>query len=195
MVNQGNNQTEAKQEETASGGRLTDSIGMALPDGRMRIFLPKGSLLPCEYTQRFLTRLKEFNKVRIQIYAGENEYVDDNYFMGEIGLENIRLNKNGEALLDIHFSINSDNLLKISLKDAPAERTSLATLRLPSSASPDAGKPGKKPDRRSSSSSFDDELIEKLDRLEQKVKSLEQELIDRYQEELDELDAKNKDND
>ncbi|MFH1514348.1 MAG: hypothetical protein ABIG42_02695, partial [bacterium] len=67
------NQKTADKEKNPSAGRLSNSIGMAMPDGTMRVFLPKGSRLPCEdASMRFLTRLKEYNKVKIQVFAGES---------------------------------------------------------------------------------------------------------------------------
>ena len=133
MADQETDQKTADKKQAPTTGRLTSSIGMALPDGTMRVFLPKGSRLPCEESSmRLLARLKEYNKVSIQVFMGESNYVDENIFLGEVGLENIRLNKEGQALLDIIFSVNSNNLLHIFIKDDPGKKASNATFRISS---------------------------------------------------------------
>lgn len=194
MADQETNQKTADKEQAPSAGRLTSSIGMALPDGSMRVFLPKGSRLPCEESSmRLLARLKEYSKVKIQVFVGESNYVDENIFLGEVGLENIRLNKEGQALLDIVFSVDSDNLLHISIKDDPGKKASNATFRMPSETSMEPGIPGSESVRRHKESPDKDILLEKLAKLEEKMQDMERELGIKYSDDIEKKKAKGKD--
>ncbi len=194
MADQETNQKTADKEQAPSTGRLTSSIGMALPDGSMRVFLPKGSRLPCEESSmRLLARLKEYSKVKIQVFVGESNYVDENIFLGEVGLENIRLNKEGQALLDIVFSVDSDNLLHISIKDDPGKKASNATFRIPSETSIEPGIPGKKLARRNQKFPEKDVLLEKITKLEEKMQDMEKELGIKYSDDINKKKTKSKD--
>ena len=192
MAEQEINQKTADKEQTPSAGRLSNSIGMAMPDGTMRVFLPKGSRLPCEdASMRFLTRLKEYNKVKIQVFVGENNYADQNIFLGEVGLENIRLNKDGQALLDIVFHVDSNNLLHVHVKDEPGQNSSSATLRIPTESEVEPGKPGEAPSRRPEDSQDREILLDKLLKLEEKMEQMEKHRLSSETEEK-EADKKKK---
>lgn len=180
MANQEINQNTTDREDAPSKGRLASSVGMALPDGRLRVFLPKGSRIPCEHPERFLARLKDYNKVRIKIFMGDAEFVKDNIFLGEVGLDNIRLNNKGEALLDVIFSIDSEGLLHIQVRDDPGKQSSNATLRIPSDIVPSPVKT-KEPETEQepasgSSREIPDQemLLDKLSMLEEKIRSMEE---------------------
>lgn len=190
MADQETDQKTVDNEQAPSAGRLANSIGMALPDGTMRVFLPKGSRLPCEESSmRLLARLKEYNKVRIQVFMGESNYVNENIFLGEVGLENIRLNKEGQALLDIVFSVNSSNLLYIDIKDDPGKKASNATFRISSEISTEPGIPGQKPPRQQSFPEKD-MLLEKINVLEEKMESMVKELGIKYSRQIEAKDEK-----
>ena len=182
-----NQKTADRDNAPANPGRLAHSIGMGLPDGTMRVFLPKGSRLPCdESSMRILARLKEYSKVMIQIFMGESTYVDDNIFIGELGLENIKLNKEGQALLDIIFSVDENNLLHVSIKDEPGKKISNGTFRIETDAVPsEPGVPGQKPARRMEDFSDREFLLEKLMQLEKKIEGMEKEIGVHYKEELE----------
>lgn len=177
MADQDTNQKTIESEEAPSTGRLASSVGMALPNGQFKIFLPKGSLVPCEQSSRLLSRLREYNKVNIQVFSGENELSDDNIFLGEVGLENIRLNKDGQALLDVIFSVDSQNLLHVYVKDEPGKKASNATFRIFTEGENIApGIPGSK---KSLDAISRDQLLKKLTMLENKIDMMEKELESR----------------
>ena len=194
MADQETDQKTVEKKQAPTMGRLSNSIGMALPDGTLRVFLPKGSRLPCEESSmRLLARLKEYNKVRIQVFMGESNYVDENIFLGEVGLENIRLNKEGQALLDIIFSVNSNNLLHIDIKDDPGKKASNATFRILTELSSEPGIPGQKPPRQKSFPEKD-MLLEKITILEEKMEKMGKELGMKYSEEIEKKDDKKEEN-
>jgi molecular chaperone DnaK (HSP70) len=180
MADQETNQKTIETEEAPSTGRLASSVGMGLPNGQFKIFLPKGSLVPCEQSTRLLSRLKEYNKVNIQVFSGESDQSEDNIFLGEVGLENIRLNKDGQALLDVIFSVDTQNLLHVYVKDEPGKKASNATFRLFTEGENIApGIPGSK---KSQDAIGREQLLKKLTMLEKKIDMMEKELEARKKE-------------
>jgi len=182
MVDQRRNPDSSEGEESQPSLRLPTSIGMGLPEGQFRVFLPKGSRLPCEASARFLTRLREYNKAKIKIFMGDAEMVDDNIFLGEIGLDNIRLNKDGQALLDIIFRADKNFMLYVQLKDEPGKKSSNITIRLPrdESAVPKGLPPHMAPSRAKTQQVDTEILIQKLSMLEEKMQDMEKELEEHY---------------
>ena len=188
MAEKVTNQDSVERDESQAVYRLTSSLGMGLPEGQFRVFLPKGSRLPCEASGRFLTRLKEYNKAKIKVFMGENEYVEDNIFLGELGLDNVRLNKDGQALIDIVFQADISNLLHVQIKDEPGKKSSSVILPIPMGDSIQykgdptetrRGKPKRAPAVET------DFLMEKITLLEGKIEDMEKELIQRYKSEID----------
>jgi len=182
MVDQRRNPEPSEVDESQPSLRLPSSVGMGLPEGQFRVFLPKGSRLPCEASARFLTRLKEYNKAKIKIFMGEGEMIDDNIFLGEIGLDNIRLNKDGQALIDIIFQADRNYMLFVQLKDEPGKKSSNMTIRLPLDESlvPKGPPPGMAPSRLKIQQVDTEILLQKLSMLEEKVHGMEKELEERY---------------
>jgi molecular chaperone DnaK (HSP70) len=188
MAEKVTNQDSIDKDESQVVIRLTSSLGMGLPEGQFRVFLPKGSRLPCEASGRFLTRLKEYNKARIRVFMGESEYVEDNIFLGELGLDGIRLNKDGQALIDVVFQADINNMLHVQIKDEPGKKSSTVILPIPSDEGFQyRGEPpdGKKPKPRRTSSVETDFLMEKITLLEEKLQDMEKELMHRYKSEMD----------
>jgi len=182
MVDQRRNPEPSEVDESQPSLRLPSSVGMGLPEGQFRVFLPKGSRLPCEASARFLTRLKEYNKAKIKIFMGEGEMIDDNIFLGEIGLDNIRLNKDGQALIDIIFQADRNYMLFVQLKDEPGKKSSNMTIRLPLDESlvPKGPPPGMAPSRLKIQQVDTEMLLQKLSMLEEKVHGMEKELEQHY---------------
>ena len=182
------NQDSIERDESQAAVRLTSSLGMGLPEGQFRVFLPKGSRLPCEASGRFLTRLKEYNKARIRIFMGESEYVEDNIFLGELGLDNIRLNKDGQALIDIVFQADINNMLYVQIKDEPGKKSSSAILPIPFGdnlqyrGAPQDAQKGRSRRPQAVETDF---LVEKITLLEVKIQDMERELMQHYKGEID----------
>jgi molecular chaperone DnaK (HSP70) len=114
--------------------RLAKSIGISLPKNRYRVFLGKGTIPPVSETKQFVAPLAEINKVRIRILEGDEDQADRNEFLGEIGINGIRLRDDGKAELELEFSLSATGILTIRLSDRIGEaegmmRFSLSQLR------------------------------------------------------------------
>jgi molecular chaperone DnaK (HSP70) len=106
--------------------RLSKSVGIALPRNRYRVFLGRGAIPPVSEVKQFVAPLAEINKVRIRILEGDDDQSDRNDFLGEIGINNIRLREDGKAELEIEFSLNATGILSIRLSDRIGDAEGMA---------------------------------------------------------------------
>lgn len=97
--------------------RLISSIGIGLPKNKYRVFLGKGVISPVSESKQFVAPLAEINKVRIKILEGDEERADRNFYIGEIGINGIKLREDGKAELEIDFSLSATGILTVKLKD------------------------------------------------------------------------------
>lgn len=186
MVEQKRNQESDEGDESQPSLRLPSSLGMGLPEGQFKVFLPKGSRLPCEASARLLTRLREYNKAKIKIFMGEGEMIDDNIFLGEIGLDNIRLNKDGQALIDLIFQADRNFMLFVQLKDEPGKKASSITIRIPhdEGALTKGLPPGMTAPKPKTVQLDTEMLLQKISLLEEKMQDMEKELMAQYKSEV-----------
>ena len=106
--------------------RLNRSVGISLPRNRYRIFIGKGAIPPVSEAKQFVAPLAEINRVRIRIIEGDEEQADRNEFLGEIGINNIKLREDGKAELEIEFSLSATGILTIRLTDRIGEIEGMA---------------------------------------------------------------------
>jgi molecular chaperone DnaK (HSP70) len=105
-------QTEAKVVR-----RISSSIGIGLPRNKYRVFIGKGAIPPLNEIKQFVAPLADIDKVRIKIIEGDNESADKNLYVGEIGINNIKLREDGKAELELDFSLNASGILTVRLRD------------------------------------------------------------------------------
>jgi molecular chaperone DnaK (HSP70) len=106
--------------------RLAKSVGISLPRNRYRIFLGKGAIPPVSEVKQFVAPLAEINRVRIRIMEGEEDHLDRLEFLGEIGINNIKLREDGKAELEIEFSLSATGILTVRLTDRIGETEGMA---------------------------------------------------------------------
>ena len=149
--------------------RLLRSVGIGLPRNKYRVFLGKGAIPPVSESKQFVAPLAEINKVRIRVLEGDDDRADHNEFLGEVGINNIRLREDGKAELEIEFSLSATGTLTIRLTDRIGETEGMARYVLPQF-------------RRESQGETDfsnlpvEELSKKIDLLEQQMQLLRGEL-------------------
>lgn len=149
--------------------RLTKSVGIGLPRNRYRIFLGKGAIPPVSETKQFVAPLAEISKVKIKILEGDEEQAEKNEFVGEIGINNIRLREDGRAELEIDFSLSVTGILSVRITDRIGDTEGTGRFILPqfkkeTSTEPDI------------TSLPLEELSQKIDLLEQQMQLLKTEL-------------------
>jgi len=149
--------------------RLGKSIGISLPRNRYRVFLGKGAIPPVSETKQFVAPLAEINKVRIRILEGDDDQADRNEFLGEIGINGIRLREDGKAELELEFSLNATGILMVRLSDRIGEAECMARFSLSHFRK-------EMHDEADISSIPVDELAKKIDLLEQQMQTIKGEI-------------------
>lgn len=91
------------------------SLGIKTYDEKMSIIISKNTPIPVSRTEMF-TNSEYIDKLTIDIYQGDNQYVKDNIF-----LESLKFNCNeiekGKMRIAVTFTINRDGILSVSAKD------------------------------------------------------------------------------
>ena len=115
-----------KKEISNNNIQITDvnpiSIGTNIKNNQnpsmsiMSIIIPKNHILPCTIKSNYYT-ISEFQKrVKIDIYQGENKYVEDNIFIGGFKL-NIIEPKKEEIKIIITMELDENGILKVEAKE------------------------------------------------------------------------------
>ncbi|HDS31144.1 MAG TPA: hypothetical protein ENN67_08890 [Firmicutes bacterium] len=149
--------------------RLRKSVGMGLPSNRYRVFLGRGAIPPVSESKTFVAPLKKVDRLDISIYEGDGETIDQNVFVGEIGVNGIKLREDGKAEIEITFSLDMQGVLQVTISDKRGgiEGTSKYVLGQFSGAKSDTIDFGSLPV---------EELSQKIDLLEQQMDLLKGEL-------------------
>jgi molecular chaperone DnaK (HSP70) len=155
--------------QKAAVRRLGKSIGISLPRNRYRVFLGKGAIPPVSETKQFVAPLAEINKVRIRILEGDEDQADRNEFLGEIGINGIRLREDGKAELELEFSLSATGILTIRLSDRIGEAEGMARFSLSSFRK-------EMHDEVDITSMPAEELAKKIDLLEQQMQTIKGEI-------------------
>lgn len=91
------------------------SLGIKTDDDRMSIIISKNTPIPVSKTQIF-TNSESINKLTIEIYQGDNQYVKDNIFLRSLDL-NCNKMERGKMRIEVTFNINVDGILSVSVRD------------------------------------------------------------------------------
>ena len=85
---------------------LPKSLGIRVQGGIMAKIIDKNTPLPCSDKRRFANSADYMSSVKIRVYEGENEYVDDNDFLGEFDFGGITIAKKGETAVWVTFKVD-----------------------------------------------------------------------------------------
>jgi molecular chaperone HscA len=89
------------------------SLGIETIGGMMDTIIPRNSKIPFQAGRQYTTSVDGQSKLKIAVYQGERELVDDNRKLGEFVLSNIPAMPAGLPKIDIRFILNADGILKI----------------------------------------------------------------------------------
>ena len=89
------------------------SLGIETVGGMMDTIIPRNTKVPFQAGRQYTTSVDGQSKLKIAVYQGERELVDDNRKLGEFILGNIPAMPAGLPKIDIHFILNADGILKI----------------------------------------------------------------------------------
>lgn len=97
--------------------RTSLSIGVETSGGIMDILIPRGSIIPIKKTKKYSTDTDYIESINIKIYEGERKFTKDNFLIGDFILSGIEKQKKGIPSIQITFSIDTDNIIKIYAED------------------------------------------------------------------------------
>ncbi len=87
----------------------------------MNPMIERNSTLPASHKDRFVTVGDYQKEIRIRIYQGEEYYVDDNVFLGELTIE-VALKPAGQAWVDVQFTYDINGILHVMAENEMGER-------------------------------------------------------------------------
>lgn len=83
--------------------------------------IERNTTLPASHRERFVTVGDYQKEIRIQIYQGEEYYVDDDVLLGELTIE-VALKPAGQAWVDVQFTYDINGILHLSVENEMGER-------------------------------------------------------------------------
>ncbi len=83
--------------------------------------IERNSTLPASCRNRFVTTSDYQREILVKIYQGEEYYVDDNVYLGEVAIE-VALKPAGQAWVDVQFTYDINGILHVSVENEMGER-------------------------------------------------------------------------
>ncbi len=93
------------------------SLGIETAGGLMDVLIPRNSKIPSKASRQYTTQIDGQSNMRISVYQGERDLVQDNRKLAEFNLKGIPGMPAGLAKVEISFTINADGILHVSAKE------------------------------------------------------------------------------
>lgn len=108
---------------------MKESKSSALKPGGFAVIIPKNSTIPLTRSENFTTTFDNQTKVSIEIYQGEDEWVANNYKLGEFLLEGIPAKSAGEEVIEVKFRYNLNGILEVHAKCLSTQKEMTVTVQ------------------------------------------------------------------
>ncbi|MBK7347400.1 MAG: Fe-S protein assembly chaperone HscA [Chitinophagaceae bacterium] len=93
------------------------SLGIETAGGLMDVLIPRNSKTPSKASRQYTTQIDGQSNMRISVYQGERDLVQDNRKLAEFNLKGIPGMPAGIAKVEISFTINADGILNVAAKE------------------------------------------------------------------------------
>ncbi len=93
------------------------SLGIETMGGLMEILIPRNSKIPTKSSKQYTTQKDGQSGMRIRVYQGERDLVQDNRKLAEFNLTGIPPMPAGLPKIEISFLINADGILMVHAKE------------------------------------------------------------------------------
>lgn len=93
------------------------SLGIETVGGLMDVIIPRNTKIPTKAGRQYTTSIDGQTQLKIAVYQGERELVNENRKLGEFILKGIPAMPAGLPKIDIQFFIDADGILKVSAKE------------------------------------------------------------------------------
>ena len=96
--------------------------------GRFSPLIPRNTTVPATATQTYHTHEHDQQRVRIAVYQGEHEYVDNNELLDEFTLQGIPAGPAGREAVAVTFHIDEDGILDVTAEHAESDTAASITV-------------------------------------------------------------------
>jgi len=93
------------------------SLGVYTQGGFVSTIIGKNTSVPVEQSQIFTTTKDDQTEVRIKVYQGESTKAQENTFLGDFVLKDLRAARRGEIEIRVTFQIDADGILQVSARN------------------------------------------------------------------------------
>ena len=93
------------------------SLGIETMGGLMDVLIPRNTKIPSKAGRQYTTQKDGQNGMRIAVYQGERDLVQDNRKLAEFNLSGIPGMPAGLAKVEVSFLINADGILNVKAKE------------------------------------------------------------------------------
>jgi len=93
------------------------SLGIETMGGLMDVLIPRNSRIPVKASRQYTTQKDGQSGMRISVYQGERDLVQDNRKLAEFNLSGIPAMPAGLAKVEVSFLINADGILMVTAKE------------------------------------------------------------------------------
>jgi molecular chaperone HscA len=93
------------------------SLGIETMGGLMDVLIPRNTKIPSKAGRQYTTQKDGQNGMRISVFQGERDLVNDNRKLAEFNLSGIPAMPAGLAKVEVSFLINADGILNVRAKE------------------------------------------------------------------------------
>ncbi|MEO6537343.1 MAG: Hsp70 family protein, partial [Ferruginibacter sp.] len=93
------------------------SLGIETSGGLMDVLIPRNAKIPAKASRQYTTQVDGQPGMRISVYQGERDMVDDNRKLAEFNLTGIPGMPAGMPKVEVSFLINADGILTVTAKE------------------------------------------------------------------------------
>lgn len=105
------------------------SLGIETVGGLMDVIIPRNTSIPIKAGRQYTTSIDGQANLKVSIFQGERDMVDDNRKLGEFILKGIPSMPAGIPKIDITFKIDANGILEVSAKELRSEVEQKVELR------------------------------------------------------------------
>ncbi|MEZ4465463.1 MAG: Hsp70 family protein [bacterium] len=93
------------------------SLGVRTVQGYFEKLIDRNTSIPCEETRTFTTAQDAQTAVRLQIYQGESNVVEENVKLGELELYDLRPAGRGQVEIEVTFEVDTNGIIVVTARD------------------------------------------------------------------------------
>ena len=91
-------------------------IGLALPDGRFKVVIPKNTTVPVKQTQIFTTHKDSQTSVQLTVMQGDNSKAAENELLSKINFHGLPAMPKGQVKIEVTFAVDTEGILVVPPK-------------------------------------------------------------------------------